>query len=60
MSFETGNFRVIPVDGLRPERAWAYEVGGRQTLGSHSFVDVALFQNDYRDFVEPLVDLTQI
>ena len=52
MSFETGNFRVIPVDGLRPERAWSYEVGGRQTLGSHSFVDVALFQNDYRDFVE--------
>ena len=59
MRFETGNFQVIPVDDLRPERSWSYEVGVRQTLGGHSYADVALFQNDYRDFVEPLVDLAR-
>jgi outer membrane receptor for ferrienterochelin and colicins len=59
MSFKTGNFRVISSDYLKPERAWSYEAGARQTVGGHSYVDAAVFQNDYRDFVEPLVDLAQ-
>jgi outer membrane receptor protein involved in Fe transport len=59
MRFETGNFRVIPVAGLRPEQAWSYEIGARQRLGRGSYADIALFQNDYRDFVEPLVDLVR-
>jgi len=59
MSFKTGNFQVISSDHLEPERAWSYEAGARQTLGGHSYVDAAVFQNDYRDFVEPLVDLAQ-
>lgn len=59
MSFKTGNFQVISSDHLDAERAWSYEAGARQTLGDNSYVDAAIFQNDYRDFVEPLVDLAQ-
>jgi len=59
MRFKTNNFQVIPVDDLRPERSRSYEIGARRTLGRHSYADVALFQNDYRDFVEPLVDLAR-
>lgn len=59
MSFKTGNFQVVPVDELAPERSWSYEAGLRQTLGPSTYVDAAVFRNDYSDFVEPLVDLAQ-
>ncbi len=59
MSFKTGNFQVISSDHLAPERSWSYEAGLRKTVGGRSYVDAAIFQNDYLDFVEPLVDLAQ-
>lgn len=45
-------FRVVPNPGLRPERSWGYEVGFRWTSGN-SVADLALFQNEYWDLIEP-------
>lgn len=45
-------FRVIPNPELKPERAWAYEVGLRLTAGI-AVVDLALFQAEYWDLIEP-------
>jgi outer membrane receptor for ferrienterochelin and colicins len=59
MSFKAGNFQVVPSQHLDPESSWSYEAGLRQTLGDASYVDAAVFHSDYRDFVEPLVDLAQ-
>ena len=57
MSFATANFSVLPSRRLDPERSWTYEAGIRKMVGNSSYLDVAVFQNDYRDFVEPLIDL---
>ncbi len=45
-------FRVIPNPELKPERSWAYEVGLRWTVG-RAMVDLALFQAEYWDLIEP-------
>jgi len=57
MSFATANFSVVPSQRLDPERSWTYEAGIRKMMGNSSYLDVAVFQNNYRDFVEPLIDL---
>ena len=57
MSFATANFSVLPTQRLDPERSWTYEAGIRKMVGNSSYLDVAVFQNNYRDFVEPLIDL---
>ena len=47
-------FRVVPNPELRPERSWGYEVGLRWTSGT-AMADLALFQTEYWDLVEPQV-----
>ena len=59
LSFKAGNFQVVPSEHLDPESSWTYEAGLRQTFGDASYVDAAIFHSDYRNFVEPLVDLAQ-
>ena len=56
-SFATANFSVLPTQRLDPECSWTYEAGIRKMVGNSSYLDVAVFQNNYRDFVEPLIDL---
>jgi len=52
----TGGFRVNPNLNLRAERAWSYELGWNQILGATALFDVALFQNDYWNFIDPRLD----
>ncbi|MFQ5864613.1 MAG: TonB-dependent receptor domain-containing protein [bacterium] len=59
INFDTGNFVVVPNLQLKAESSWSYEVGFRIKFGSNWFMDLALFQNDFENFVEALPDLTQ-
>ncbi|MFQ5824115.1 MAG: TonB-dependent receptor domain-containing protein [bacterium] len=59
INFDTGNFVVVPNLQLKAESSWSYEVGFRIKFGSNWFIDMALFQNDYKNFIEALPDLTQ-
>ncbi|MEN3027187.1 MAG: TonB-dependent receptor, partial [Chlorobiota bacterium] len=59
-------FVVRPNPELRPERAWTAEVGAMDTLWfavagwrSPLFVDVALFQSEYYDLIEPQLGATE-
>ncbi|NOY05124.1 MAG: TonB-dependent receptor, partial [Chlorobi bacterium] len=45
-----------PNPDLLPERSTSYEIGFRQVIFPFAVVDVALFRNDYRDLVEPIID----
>ena len=46
-------FKVIPNLNLRAESAWSAEVGWHQFLPGRSVLDLALFQNQYRNMIEP-------
>ncbi len=53
-------FTVSPNPELRPERGWSAELGAMDTLWLslwrwrlRLFADLALFQSDYYDFIEP-------
>lgn len=59
MSFKTNNFQVVPSEHLDPERSWSYEAGLRKALGTSSYLDAAVFQNDYSDFIEPQINIGQ-
>ncbi|HID95324.1 MAG TPA: TonB-dependent receptor [Candidatus Latescibacteria bacterium] len=45
--------KVIPNPKLRAERAWSYEIGANMMVGDRLWVDLAVFQNDFRRMIEP-------
>jgi outer membrane receptor for ferrienterochelin and colicins len=51
------NFKIKANPELKAEKSWAYEIGCRQYLTSNWNIDVALFRNDYRNLIEPHLDL---
>jgi len=53
----TSGFKVIPNPELKAERAWSYEIGLNQILSSNILFDIALFHNDYWNFIEPEPDI---
>lgn len=44
---------VEPNPGLEAERSWSYEAGFNAQLGRWMNIDAAVFQNDFRDMIEP-------
>ncbi|MBN1154661.1 TonB-dependent receptor [candidate division KSB1 bacterium] len=53
----TSGFQVIPNPELKAERAWSYEIGLNHILANNVLVDIALFHNDYWNFIEPEPDI---
>ncbi|MDP1677165.1 MAG: TonB-dependent receptor [Bacteroidota bacterium] len=50
---------VVPSTYLKPEHSWSYEIGGTQLISGESMVDIAFFQSDLSDLIEPSVELDQ-
>ncbi|MFQ5708217.1 MAG: TonB-dependent receptor domain-containing protein [bacterium] len=57
--FDTDNFVVKPNPQLQAESSWSYEIGFRKPFWSSGFFDLALFQNDYTNLIEPQPDFSQ-
>ncbi len=55
----TSGFKVIKNPNLKAESAWSYEIGVNQILSEHLIFDLALFHNDYKNFIEPQPDIYQ-
>ncbi len=55
----TSGFKVIQNPNLKAEHAWSYEIGLNQIVNQHLMVDVALFYNEYKNFIEPEPDIYQ-
>ncbi len=55
----TAGFKVIRNPYLKAESAWSYEFGMNQILSDKLIVDLALFHNDYQNFIEPEPDIYQ-
>jgi outer membrane receptor for ferrienterochelin and colicins len=48
---------VLPNPDLKVESSLSYEIGINRSLGSMMVVDVAAFRNDFRDLIEPSVQI---
>jgi iron complex outermembrane receptor protein len=48
---------VLPNTGLRVEKSTSFEIGVNRTIIERVSVDVALFNNDFRDLIEPSVEI---
>ncbi|MFH1571558.1 MAG: TonB-dependent receptor [Gemmatimonadota bacterium] len=59
MRFGAGGFVVVSRADLRPESSWSWEGGVRRSFGRAAYVDAAVYQNDYHDFIEPLTEISQ-
>lgn len=46
-------FLIVPNPDIRAERTWSYEIGMNQLLGNRLVLDMALFQSDYKQMIEP-------
>jgi len=55
----TAGFRVIRNPDLKPESAWSYEIGVNKIFSDKLILDLALFHNDYKNFIEPEPDIYQ-
>ncbi len=55
----TAGFKVIRNPYLKAESAWSYELGINQILSNKLMLDLALFHNDYQNFIEPEPDIYQ-
>ncbi len=55
-STTTNGISVKPNPNLQSERSYTFEIGGSQELFSIFFIDLALFHNQYENFIEPLID----
>lgn len=55
----TAGFRVIRNPHLKAESAWSYEVGVNQFFSDKLILDLVLFHNDYKNFIEPEPDIYQ-
>ncbi len=50
---QAGGLDIIPNPELIPERSYSYEVGLSQMIGETAIVDLAVFQSDFYDLIEP-------
>ena len=49
-------FTIIPNPDLRPESAWSWDIGIRQSFGEYHHVECSFFQSDYEDMIEPVIN----
>jgi outer membrane receptor for ferrienterochelin and colicins len=56
-STNVSSVAVLPNTDLKVESSLSYEVGINRTIGSFMAVDVAAFRNDFKDLIEPSVDI---
>jgi len=47
---------AIPNPELRPERSWFYDLGIRQSITRNGHIELSLFQADYWDMIEPVIN----
>lgn len=57
-STTTSGITVKPNPALEPETSYSFEIGGNQAFTSVFFLDLALFDNEYHNFIEPVIDPT--
>ncbi len=55
-TYQSG-FKVFPNPDLKTEKAWSYEIGVNQLIADKLILDIALFHNDYKNFIEPERDV---
>lgn len=57
-STTTSGISVKPNPDLQSETSYSFEIGGNQEISNFFFVDLALFDNEYHNFIEPIIDPT--
>lgn len=57
-STTTSGITVKPNPDLKSETSYSFEVGGNHEVFTNLFLDIALFYNDYQNFIEPIIDPT--
>jgi len=55
---DEGDLAVRPNSALKPERSWSAEAGISQTVGKVVGIDFGVFENRYRDMIEPTIQDT--
>ncbi len=56
----TKDFQALPNPQLQPERSTLLDLGVRQSLGSHFYVEVTGFYNRYENLIEPTLLASQL
>jgi iron complex outermembrane receptor protein len=49
-------FNVIPNPDLKPETSWFWDLGIRQTISDCGHIEMSLFQTDYWNMIEPVIN----
>ncbi|HHS12879.1 MAG TPA: TonB-dependent receptor [bacterium] len=49
-------FHIIPNPKLESETSWFADIGFHQRFGRRAFIEICLFESDYRNLIEPVID----
>ncbi|MEN8194484.1 MAG: TonB-dependent receptor, partial [Bacteroidota bacterium] len=55
-STTTSGITVKPNPKLKSETSYTIEIGGNHSFSKIFFLDIALFDNEYHNFIEPVID----
>lgn len=57
INFKYKLFTAVPNEDLKAETVWSFEAGLRQQITNNWWVDAAVFQNDYYNYIEPVEEI---
>ncbi|MBN2030495.1 TonB-dependent receptor [bacterium] len=56
MKADYSGIHVMPNPDLKPEKSWLFDLGWRQSISSRGLIEVSLFQTEYWDMIEPVIN----
>jgi len=54
--YENSNLRAVPNENLKAETSRSFDIGIRQQVTNNWWIDAAIFNNDYYNYIEPVQD----
>ena len=57
INFKYKLFTAVPNEDLKAETVWSFDLGFRQEITNNWWFDVAVFHNDYYNYIEPVEEI---
>jgi len=57
INFKYKLFTTVPNENLKAETSWSFDCGLRQQITNNWWIDVAVFHNDYYNYIEPVEEI---
>lgn len=57
INFKYKLFTAVPNENLKAETVWSFDIGARQQITNNWWIDAAVFNNNYYNYIEPVEEI---